>query len=518
MQKRPPADISDYLDIFKRRMWWVVIPAIVIAVTVGAVSVKLPKFYRSQTLILVDPQKVPSDYVKATVSSDVTDRLQTLSQEILSRTRLQKVIDQFGLYKDRPSYMSQEDIIEMMRKDIKVEVVTDENASSRSKSSAAFRISYTGKDPALVQQVTRQIASLFIEENLKVRQDQAVGTDSFIESELNKAAQLLQVQEDKIRAFKARHIGSLPEQQQANLQVLGQLQGLLQANSDAIGRASQQKTYLESLLGAMEKRTVAPPKPGFQAELDSRRAELVAAEEKYTPTHPDVVRLRNEVKALEAKAATMAAAEAKSAPASEQPDQFRSQLLAIQQEIKERTARQTDLEARIRGLQGRIDLLPNVEQQFSELNRDYLTSKANYESLLQKKNSSGMAAEMERHAKGEQFRILDPANFPEKPFKPDVLQLNLIGLVGGIVVGCGLGMLFEFKDPSLHSDKDVAFLIPARVLGTMPVIMTPTTYAAEKRKKKVGYAAGGVAATVALAVLVYAYRKAPQAFDIRGWF
>lgn len=518
MQKRPPTEIADYLDIFNRRKWWILVPAFIITISVAMISVKLPKFYRSQTLILVDPQKVPAEYVKATVSSDVTDRLQTISQEILSRTRLQKIIDQFGLYRDHPSYMSQEDVIEMMRKDIKVEVVTDDNQNSRAKSSAAFRISYTGKDPALVQQVTRQIASLFIEENLKVRQGQAEGTDAFIESELQKAAEALQVQEDKIRAFKARNIGSLPEQQQANLQVLGQLQGLLQANSDAIGRAQQQKTYLESLLDAMNKRAPLLPKPGFQAELDSRRAELVAAQEKYTPTHPDVIRLQNEVKALEAKAASMAATEAKNAPVSDQPDQLKGQLLSTEQEIKERTKRQSDLEARIRGMQGRIDILPTVEQQFSEINRDYLTSKANYESLLQKKNSSGMAAEMERHAKGEQFRILDPANFPEKPFKPDLLQLNLMGLIGGLVVGCALGMLFEFKDPSLHSDKDVAFLVPVRVLGTLPMIMTPTTFAAEKKKQKMGYAVGATAAMIALAALFYVYKRSPEAFDIRGLF
>lgn len=516
MEKRPPSDISDYLNIFQRRKWWIIIPSVVIAVAVAGVSVKLPKFYRSQTVILVDPQKVPSEYVRQTVTSDVSDRLQTISQEILSRTRLQKIIDQFGLYKNQPSFMTKEDIIEMMRRDIRVEVVAEEN--SRAKSSAAFKISYTGKDPGLVQQVTRQIGSLFIEENLKVRQEQAQGTDSFIEGELNKAAEALQVQEDKIRAFKARNMGSLPEQQTANLQVLGQTQGLLQANSDAIGRAQQQKTYLESLVGAMEKRTAPPIKPGFQAELDNRRAELVAAEEKYTPNHPDVVRLKNEVKALEAKAATMAASEAKIAEAGAQPDQLKSQLLAIDLEVKERTRRQNELEARIRGLQGRIDLLPRVEQQFSEINRDYLTSKANYESLLQKKNASGMAAEMERNAKGEQFRILDPANFPEKPFKPDLLQLNLMGLLGGLAVGCGLGLFFEFKDPSVHSDKDLAFLISTRVLGTLPIIMTPTTYAAEKRKKKIGYAFGATAAVMAMGVLAYAYRKAPQAFDVRGWF
>jgi polysaccharide biosynthesis transport protein len=516
MQRRPPTDIADYLDIFNRRKWWIILPAIAIAVSVSLVSMKLPKFYRSTTLILVDPQKIPADYVKQTVSSDVTDRLQTLSQEILSRTRLQKIIDQFGLYKDQDGRMSKEDIIEMMSKDIKIDVVTEEN--SRTKSSAAFKISYTGKDPALVQQVTRQIASLFIEENLKVRQGQAEGTDAFISSELNKAAEALQEQENKIRAFKARNIGSLPEQQTANLQVLGQLQGLLQANSDAIGRAQQQKTYLESLLDAMNKRAPIVPKAGFQAELDSRRAELVAAEEKYTPSHPDVVRLKKEVKALEAKAATMAKAEAANTPSSDQPDQMKGQLLSIEQEIKDRTKRQSDLEGRIRGLQGRIDVLPTVEQQFSEINRDYLTSKANYESLLQKKNSSSMAAEMERHAKGEQFRILDPASFPEKPFKPDLMQLNMMGILGGLIVGGGLGMLFEFKDPSLHSDKDVAFLVPVRVLGTLPIIMTPTTFAAEKKKKKMGYAAGATAAVFALAMLAYAFKRSPQAFDPRGWF
>src|SRR5436190_967390 len=148
MQKRPPSDMSDYLDIFSRRKWWIILPALIIATSVSLVSIKLPKYYRSQTLILVDPQKVPDAYVKGTVNSDVTDRLQTISQEVLSRTRLQKIIDQFGLYKDQKARVTQEDIIEMMGKDIKVDILTDEAQSSRSKSnSAAFRISYTGKDP-----------------------------------------------------------------------------------------------------------------------------------------------------------------------------------------------------------------------------------------------------------------------------------------------------------------------------------------------------------------------------------
>src|SRR5579864_534805 len=241
MKRRTPADLMDYWEIFLRRKWWVLVPAIVVSIAVLAVSLKLPKQYKSETLILVDPQKVPSEYVKATISGDVTDRLQTISQEILSRTRLQKIIDQFGLYKDKSAV--QEDIVEMMHKDITLDIVTDRGRTGV----GGFKISYVGSSPALAQQVTSQIASLFIEENLKVREQQAEGTDEFIESQLEKARQKLQEQEKKVQQFKGRYMGSLPEQEQTSLQLLGQFQALLQSNSDAIGRAEQQKTYLESV-------------------------------------------------------------------------------------------------------------------------------------------------------------------------------------------------------------------------------------------------------------------------------
>jgi polysaccharide chain length determinant protein (PEP-CTERM system associated) len=471
------------------------------------VSIKLPKSYRSETMIQVNPQKVPENYVKSTVSTDITDRLQTISQEILSRTRLQKVIDQFGLYRDHPDGMSQEDIIEMMRKDITVNVDQDSNRQR----AASFKIAYVGKDPALVQQVTRQIASLFIEENLKVRQDQAMGTSAFIEGELQKAHEDLTAQEDRIKAFKARNMGSLPEQQQANLAVLGQMQALLQANSDAIGRAQQQKSYLESVMEAMgNKQAPISKNSSFQGELNARRAELVAAEEKYTPDHPDVKRLRNEVKALEAKAASLASSEPQTA--TNEPGNIKAQLTALQQELVDRNKRQSEIESRIRSVQGRIEMLPNVEQQFAEINRDYLTSQANYQSLLEKKNSSAMSAELETHAKGEQFRVLDPASFPEKPFKPNLILLDFGGLIGGLALGCGLGMLMEVRDPSLHNEKDLGFLLSAKVLGTIPVILTPISYADEKRKARWELVAASVCAMSLLVALAVLYRHNPTLF------
>jgi succinoglycan biosynthesis transport protein ExoP len=503
MQRRPPTQLSDYLEVFLRRWRWVMIPAALIFVAVFSVSVKLPKLYRSETLILVDPQKVPSDYVKPTISGDVTDRLQTISQEILSRTRLQRIIDQFGLYKEQKNLVP-EDIVELMRKDITLDIVTDPRGRAGT-GVGGFKISYSGSTPGQAQQVTRQIASLFIEENLKVREQQAEGTNEFIESELNKARTALQDQEKKIKDFKAKYTGSLPEQQQSNLAVLSQYQTMLQNNSDALGRAEQQKTYLKSLLETLAKKPPAPPKAD-EAQVEAVRSQLIAAQQKYTPTHPDVVRLQRELKVLEDRAREAAAKEGP--VVSDQPNQLPLQIKSLEMEITDRNRRQAELEGKIRALQNRVDVLPAVEQQFSELNRDYLISKSNYESLLQKQNSSAMAAEMEHRAKGEQFRVLDPASYPEKPSKPNLLQLNLGGLFGGLAFGIALATFQELRDRSLHTEKDISYYIPVTVLGSMPMIATEATMEADKKKKRRAWLFSSASASVlALFVLLIIYGK-----------
>src|SRR3954469_18543565 len=215
MQRRPP-EIPDYVQIVQRRKWWILLPAIVVASVMAVVSVNLPRYYKSSTVIGIDAQKVPTEFVHNTISNDVVQRLQTISQEILSRTRLQKIIDQFGLYKDK-GHLTQEDVIELMRKDIQIDVV-EEKSDRPSRSLGGFKISYTSTTAQMAQQVTRQLGSLFIEENLKLRQAQAEGTSEFIGQELEKAKKDLEEQESKIKEFKAKYMGALPEQQTANLQ------------------------------------------------------------------------------------------------------------------------------------------------------------------------------------------------------------------------------------------------------------------------------------------------------------
>src|SRR4051812_12507693 len=226
MQRRAPSDINDYLQIVKRRVHWVWIPTLVFTMTMFMISVKLPKLYRSETFILVDPQKLPESVVKSTVTSDVTERLQTISQEILSRTHLEKIVDQYRLYRNEKSY-TMEDKVEQMRKDISVQVIADAKGSRSGAS--GFKIGYLGPTPKVAQDVTRQISSLFIEENLKTREEQAQGTNEFIEAELQKAHTELLQQEARVKEFKSKHMGALPQQENSNLQLIQQYQQLASA-------------------------------------------------------------------------------------------------------------------------------------------------------------------------------------------------------------------------------------------------------------------------------------------------
>jgi len=503
VSRRFPGDLSDFWEIFLRRCWWFVIPPLVISSATLGVLLTLPKTYRSETTILVEPQKVPSDYVKATVTIDVNDRLQTITQEVLSRTRLQKIIEQFGLYRTRSrldrilKFLSprlqdtEEDRIETMRKDITLEpaqTIVNQEVPGREHELAAFKIAYQGQEPALAQQVTRQLASLFIEENLKAREQQAEGTNEFIDSELEKARQALVVQEKRLKDFKAQHMGALPEEQTTNLQLMGQFQGLLQSNADAIARAQDQKAYYQSLLDALGKRGPGQARPFVQNTLETRREELALAQEKNKPDHPDVVRLRGEVAALEKLLKETSKTQEETTPtaALDGPDQIHSQMLALDQEVERRTKRQAEIENKIKQVQARVEILPAVEEQLSEITRDYTISKAEYQSLLEKKNASAMAAEMERGAKGEQFRILDAASYPQKPYKEDIAKLGLFGCFGGILCGCALGLFMELKDKTIKNDRDMAFYVSSPMLASLPELATSTSNGRPPKGRRFG--------------------------------
>lgn len=484
MRRRTPSTPGDYLEILRRRAAWVLVPAVLIAGGTAFFARRLPKIYKSESLILVEPQKVPADFVRPTVTSDVADRLEEISEEILSRTRLLEIINKFGLYQEqRAQHISDEQLVTLMRSDIQVQ--TTAGSVGGGGGVGAFRISYQGRDPVLVQQVTAQLASLFIEENLKVRQSEAMGTKDFIDSALAQANQTLNQESAQLQAIKARNMGSLPEQEQANLQQLSQMQQTLQNDGDAIARDQQDKTIVQSMLTSMASSTLSPATSPLAARIEQDKVRLAILLKQDKPTHPAVIQLKNEIAALEAQLTpqkgTIGAAAGTSAR-----DQVRRQIDALNNDIALRTQEMAQTKKRIKAMEARLEREPAVEAQLASVQRNYNIAQQNYESLLQKKDAAGMAAAMESQAEGEEFRVIDPANLPQKPDKPNLPQLYLMGCVLGLLGGGVLGLGREYADGSIRGERDLAYYLPGvPLLAAMPALVTRAAVVQQKKRRKV---------------------------------
>ena len=490
-----PLTLGDYWAVVVRRRWWILGTAFLIWLVAFAIGFRLPAVYRSEALILIEKQSVPQNYVMPNVTIDLQERLHSISQKILSRTRLLMIIEQSNLYGGSQKRLGLDELVDQMRGDIRIELVRGGNQAV-----TAFRIAYSARDPRLAQQVTGELVSLFIGENQRRREEQSQRTTDFLESQLATARQRLEKQEAQLRDFKMRYLGELPEQEQANLQILNSLELQLQANDQRMNQARQETLYLESVLAQSrssgggllegEDRTAFSP-VALDAELDRLSTLLRDLRSRYTEQHPDVQRTLDQIQKLEASRQKLKAEmaqraqeeqeedDASKAPSSSQELQVRSpmlqsqsQLRAIEFEIENRRRMEEELRKDIKKYRARVNLIPVREQQLKNVTRDYERSKEHYESLLRKRMQSELATNLERRQQGEQFRILDPPSLPTKPYKPQRERISTFGLFLGLCVGGGLGLLIESKDKSLRSDWEVAAVTGVPVLARIPVIYT----------------------------------------------
>jgi polysaccharide biosynthesis transport protein len=474
--------LEDYWAIVHRRRWWVLLPMFLCWAVVWVGGWLWPASYQSEGLILVEQQKVPEQYVVPNVTLDLQERVQSMTQQILSRTRLQAVIDRFHLYPSSHSLSSllqTGDPVEQMRKDITIDLVrSDDKTGNRRGELTAFKISYSARSPELAQQVNSELTSIFIDENLKAQQQLSEGTTAFLDAQLVDARAKLEEQEAKVQAFKANHIGYLPTQLQGNVQILSGLQSQLQANERALDAARQQKLYLESLQQQYQ-----------SAQGTDLRLELADLRSKYTDDYPDIVVLKEKIaetdklkKQIEAavvskqktenatnnSVAAPAAAEQVERGSTTATMQIASQLKSNQLEIQNYEKRQRALESNISAYQARLNLTPATEEELAVISRGYEESKANYDSLLQKQYQSQLATSLEQRQQGEQFSVIDPPSLPDKPSAPNHLFVSLGGLVLGIVVGFFLSALMELTDVRIRKEKDLEGLVPTRVLVSIP--------------------------------------------------
>ena len=504
-------DFTEIKGIVRRRRWQFLVPFFCGWLLVWGASWVIPSTYRSGTLILVEQPSVPEKYVVSNIDLDIQHQLDSITQQILSRTRLLHIIDSLGLYPEDRKRKNPDELVEQMRKDIEIELSHGDD-----KKLSAFNIYYANRDPKMAQMATSELANLFITENLEQRQERSENTTKFLQDQLDQARTKLAAQEAKLRVFKDQHLGELPTQTQSNLQILTGLQSQLQANQDALNRAKQQNTYLESLVNqyrAMEHGS--KPSAGgpvglaeVDKELDRLKAQLADLTSHYTDKHPDVRKTKEQIAQTEkmrdrivadinnrAKdpspapaTPTIASLDPKTAPVLE----LESQLKANRLEIANREAEIKDEQGKINQYQSRLNMAPVMEQQFADITRDYDQSKTDYEALLAKKNQSEMSTDLEKTQQGEHFRMLDPPNRPGRPYKPNRLQLCALGLMAGLVFGAGFAIGPEKLSGKIYSEREIKRLVPYDVIAEIPAIESVAEHSAHRRGSWLAGAAAAV--------------------------
>jgi len=505
-------DLDRYIGIARRRHLHFLIPLFVGWLSVWSLSWVLPARFKSGTLILVEQPTITKEYVTPNVNDDLQERLQSLTQQILSRTRLLRVIEQMNLYAGEHTQLTPDEKVEHMRKDIEIGLVRDTQNRV-----TAFNVYYSAPDPRIAQRVTSELTNLFISENLEVRKEQSEGTTKFLESQLDTARQALATQEEKIREFKGQHLGELPTQLSSNLQILGGLQSQLHNEEDALNSAEQQHVYLQTLLNQYRIKSPEGAPMGLAAlnqQLEKLRSELADLRSRYTDQHPDVRKLKDQIAETEKMRDQLMAGlnSAQNTPRtdgagiSSQIDagdssqaspaaQLESQLRANQIEIENRKEAIAGLKAKVSDYQARLNQEPVREQQLADLTRGYDQSKAIYDELLKKNNESAMATSMELLQQGERFRIIDPPSLPIKPEFPNRLKFCGMGVLFGIVLGIGVVGGFEMFDDRLYEEKQLEEILPMPVLLEVPVVVDAADELKSKRKLWLSWA------TVALVVV-----------------
>lgn len=477
-----PMDPKIILDIIIKRRWFIIVPFCLSLIVGIFLAITLPKTYGAETLIMIEPQTVPTNFVRSIVSTDISSRISTISQQILSRTNLEKVINDYKLFtgeKYKNTYL--EDKLESLRKRITVDV------NSRRSGADAFRISFRDASPEKVMRVTNALASYFINENLKVRETQAIGTSSFLDAELNTMRDRLEEREDTLREYKKTHMGGLPEQLQTNLRILESLQ-TQKYEKQTIIRGIEENIYtlkntsnsFDTLAGGLSMDDLMVDigdSDGGQAseELTQLRGLLDQLKTRYTDNHPDVLQIKRRISELETKMQTEAAdteVDAALPVESAMPtiDFQDVQLAELKSSFKRHQVELDEINDQLAIYKKRIEDTPRREQELLTIERDYNNLKSLYESLLNRKLESEIAVNMERRQKGEQFRILDSAKLPEKPISPNLQKIFILFIGVGVALGGGLVFLLEYLDNSYKQPEEIEKELDLNVLCTIPQI------------------------------------------------
>lgn len=508
-QNQLPIKPDQLLAIILKRKWFIIVP-LCVTLTIGLYqTLTATKTYEASTLILVQPQRVPTNYVRSVVTSSINERISTISQQILSRSNLEKIIDQFGLYEDAKD-MYLEDKIASMRKRVQVKIERARHGAE------AFSIIFTGSEPNRVMRIANTLASYFMDENLKVREAQAVGTSEFLDAELEKTQKRLEDREKRLAEYRRKYLGGLPDELDTNLRTLDRLQGQLTTEREQLRLVRNSLSLIETQIAQSKEMASQSFDDSFSSfdletgsfEESENERKLAAVQGqydllllRYTEKHPDVQKVKATMNKLEkAIADEKKAAElefeddmseigSETVPGNDEVISEMPNFAAMQQEVQKKQLQgelrkiQSDiskLEQQMKIYQQRVDDTPKRELELQSLRRDYSNIQDVYNSLLDRKLEAELSVNMEKKQKGEQFRILDHARLPEKPITPNVKMLFLMSIAAGLGIGAGFIFLLEMFNTTIRWEEEIEEDFGLKIIAAIPPLAVP----GHKMKKK----------------------------------
>jgi polysaccharide chain length determinant protein (PEP-CTERM system associated) len=492
--------MQDYVDILKRR-YKLILACTILLLGIGTgFSYILPPQYVSQTLVLIEQQKVPEDYVKPVVNEDLSARLASMREQILSRSRIEPIIERFNLYVSNKYTM--DDRVDLTRKAIGINPIP---SGQSPRGMPGFYITFKAQDAHTAQQVCSEITSLFISANLSAREESAEGTTDFLKQQLADSKRNLDEQDAKLADFERKYFGMLPQQEPGNTNTLQALTAQLDATTREIGSMERGETLLQAMIDQQEQgSTHVDPVTGTSGDSLDVQLRTALNQEKelealYTPSHPDVLAIKRRIANLRAEIARSATEPAKgdtgansktdtTAKTTDSPQlhQLKAQLNAEHQAIAAAKQEQARIEQKVRSYESKIESSPKVEEEYKEITRDHDTALQFYNALLTKMNQSSMATALEHRQQGEQFRVMDAANLPDAPTFPNHFMFSGGGFASGLALGLLLAALLEYRDKSLRNESDILAFTKLPTLAVISYISDlDKSRAATKRRKLV---------------------------------
>jgi uncharacterized protein involved in exopolysaccharide biosynthesis len=533
-------DLGDYLAAFKRRRGMIMVVAGIVFALGLITAFVWPPTYQSSATILIEAQEVPAELIRSTVTSFAAQRIQVISQRVMTRTNLVKIMDEYGLYADDRKRKTIEEILGKMRSDIAIDMITAEVVDPRTGRPAAATIAFTlgfkSESPVQAQKVANEMTTLFLNENLKSRTEEAAETYDFLTAEANQLKEEIQEYETQLAEFKARNLNVLPESRDLNTQSLDRAEREIASTDTQIQALKERKIYLEGQLALLDPYSSGNAmSPG--ARLDALRTEYMSLASRYSPDHPDVTRIKHEIKALEMETGDYASpndqhaqldllqkelAMAEQVYTNDHPDvrnlrrqivmlegeiknspppatkkdsainadnpayvNLHSQLAAADSEINSLMTRRTKLLDKITIYEERLLQIPKIEQEYRAITRDLNHATVRYQDIRTKQMTAQIGQEMEEERKGEKFTLIDPAILPEEPISPNRPAIIFLSLVLALGAGVGSAAIAESMNAAVRGAKGVAAILHTAPLAVIPYLPNETDTRAQQKKKRI---------------------------------